>query len=223
MEEPGNGGDLEQDMFEEQQDQDEDLLQQLHEDEDEDEAHWSLIQRRNISLQNKRQRERTLSAVLEWSYRGLASWKSRFFFGIWKTSINFSTVALLFDDGEPAINLFSYGAAGDNEGMDDAGVAISLALRVAGLSENTKDADLHSKSQRDIMEHNGDYEMHETTFNFLRRIIIIGTIVAAGSWSIIHVSTCRFLSRLPGLSFSHRGSPRGKMRDGPSARKKWEI
>jgi enterochelin esterase-like enzyme len=41
MEEPGNGGDLEQDMFEEQQDQDEDLLQQLHEDEDEDEAHWS--------------------------------------------------------------------------------------------------------------------------------------------------------------------------------------
>ncbi len=39
MQEPGNGGDLEQDMFEEQQDQDEDLLQQLHEDEDEDEAH----------------------------------------------------------------------------------------------------------------------------------------------------------------------------------------
>jgi hypothetical protein len=78
----------------------------------------------------------------------------------------------LFDDGEPAINLFSYGAAGDNEGMDDAGVAISLALRVAGLSENTKDADLHSKLQRDIMEHNGDYEMHETTFNFLRRTII---------------------------------------------------
>jgi hypothetical protein len=58
------------------------------------------------------------------------------------------------DDGEPTVNLFAYGAEGDEGLDDDVNVAAALALRVAALSQSMKDEDLHSKLQSDIMEHN---------------------------------------------------------------------
>ena len=57
------------------------------------------------------------------------------------------------DDDEPAVNLFANGAGENNAGMDE-NVAVSLAMRVAGLSESMRDADLHAKLQCDIIEHN---------------------------------------------------------------------
>jgi hypothetical protein len=67
----------------------------------------------------------------------------------------FTTRQLNINDGvvdeEPAVNLFGYG---DGENEDDDNLAGALAMRVAGMSENMKDAHLHSKLQTDIMEHN---------------------------------------------------------------------